>query len=268
MVKQVWDLAGHNHFGRDGVVLAVGGGATTDVAGFVASTWMRGVRLVCVPTTLLGMVDAGIGGKTGIDTQYGKNMVGSFWAPSHVFCDTDVLRTLPTEEIRSGLGEIIKCGFIADPVIVSLALEPELNFAELITRAVRVKAEVVGHDFRETHCRAILNYGHTLAHAIEVVEDYTWRHGQAVAVGCLFATGLAVAAGFLSPDVIIQQRKVLSRLGLPTTYSAKRRADIEHTMLTDKRLEMENCGSSSSMKIIRCISSPIHQPICSTMRGV
>ncbi|QRV02940.1 3-dehydroquinate synthase [Arcanobacterium phocisimile] len=236
VLQQLWDKAGEEHFGRDGVVLAIGGGATTDVAGFMASTWMRGVRFVCVPTTLLGMVDAGLGGKTGIDTRHGKNLVGSFWAPSHVFCDTDVLTTLPSQEIRSGLGEIIKCGFISDPQIVTISLQDKLDFAELITRAVRVKADVVGSDFHETSRRAVLNYGHTLAHAIELVENYSWRHGQAVAVGCLFATGLAVAAGYLPADTIDQHRAVLTRLGLPTTYSGQKRELVEEAMLTDKKV--------------------------------
>ncbi|WP_216381142.1 3-dehydroquinate synthase [Arcanobacterium phocae] len=235
-IEQLWDIAGQAHLGRDAVVLAVGGGATTDVAGFFASTWMRGIRLVSVPTTILGMVDAAVGGKTAINTAQGKNLVGTFWPPSYVFCDLDVLGTLPEEQRLSGLAEVAKCGFIADQNISTMLAQPSYDLHELIARAIRVKADVVSQDLRESSLRQVLNYGHTLGHAIELVENYSWKHGQAVAVGCIFAASLAVSAGYASPDLVADHRSVLEQLGLPTTYPADKREQIERAMRSDKKV--------------------------------
>ena len=171
---------------RTAVVVGVGGGATTDLAGFAAASWLRGVRCVPVPTTLLGMVDAAVGGKTGINIAEGKNLVGAFHPPAGVLCDLATLVTMPHEDYISGLAEIVKAGFIADPVILDRVEEDPAGAAapdgphtrELVERAVRVKAEVVGADLRESGLREILNYGHTLAHAIEKAEDYRFRYGH------------------------------------------------------------------------------------------
>ena len=236
VVELLWNVAGDLHLGRDCVVVAVGGGATTDVAGFFASTWMRGVRLISVPTTLLGMVDAAVGGKTAINTNSGKNLVGTFWTPSHVFCDIEVLSALPEAEVASGLAEVAKCGFIADSEIISALDSSPLDFHELIRRAVAVKARIVGEDLRESGVRELLNYGHTLGHAIEKVENFSWKHGAAVSVGCVFAAALSVAAGFAQSRFIEEHQRVLASLGLPVTYSAAKREEVERAMLADKKV--------------------------------
>ncbi|MGH3434482.1 MAG: 3-dehydroquinate synthase family protein, partial [Thermocrispum sp.] len=180
-----WGVLGQIGLDREGVVVGLGGGAATDLAGFVAATWMRGVRLVNVPTTLLGMVDAAVGGKTGINTDAGKNLVGAFHEPSAVLVDLATLETLPRNELVAGMAEVVKGGFIADPVILDLieadpqaALDPAGDvLAELVRRKIQVKADVVAADLKESSLREVLNYGHTLAHAIERRERYRWRHG-------------------------------------------------------------------------------------------
>ena len=173
---------------RDAVV-AVGGGAVTDLAGFAAAVYHRGIRVVYVATTLLGQIDASVGGKTGVNLPEGKNLVGAFWQPSAVLCDTEALDTLAPEEMRSGLGEMAKYHFIADADLHSLALP------ERIARCVAIKAEVVADDERESGRRAVLNYGHTLAHALEAHGGYDLRHGEAVAVGLIYAAELAHRTG-------------------------------------------------------------------------
>ncbi|MPV37999.1 3-dehydroquinate synthase [Georgenia subflava] len=245
VVARCWDRLGEHRFGRQDVVVAVGGGATTDVAGFVAASWLRGVRLVNVPTTLLGMVDAALGGKTGINTAAGKNLVGAFHPPAGVVCDLAALTTLPAADLRAGLAEVVKAGFIADERILDLveadggaaAQDPASPvLRELVQRAVAVKARVVGEDLREAGLREILNYGHTLAHAIERTEAYSWRHGDAVAVGMVFAAELAHAAGMLDAAVVDRHRKVLSLLGLPTTYRGDRWPELHDAMARDKKV--------------------------------
>ncbi|CAM5470175.1 3-dehydroquinate synthase [Streptomyces badius] len=193
-----WKALGQTGFTRTDVIVGVGGGATTDVAGFVAASWLRGVRWIAVPTTVLGMVDAAVGGKTGINTAEGKNLVGAFHPPAGVLCDLAALESLPVHDYVSGMAEIIKAGFIADPVILDLVeADPEgartpsgPHTAELIERSIRVKAEVVSSDLKESGLREILNYGHTLGHAIEKNERYKWRHGAAVSIGMVFAAEL------------------------------------------------------------------------------
>jgi 3-dehydroquinate synthase len=244
-----WEALGTAGFTRSDAVVTYGGGATTDLGGFVAATWLRGVRVVHVPTTLLGMVDAAVGGKTGINTGAGKNLVGSFHEPAGVLCDLATLATLPREELVAGLGEVVKCGFIADPAILDLvdatdpadlaADSPQLR--ELVERAIRVKADVVGADLRETGGadgglgREVLNYGHTLAHAIERTEDYRIRHGEAVAIGCVFVAELAGRAGLLAPDVVARHRAAFGRVGLPTTYDAASFETLLAAMKVDKK---------------------------------
>jgi 3-dehydroquinate synthase len=238
-----WGVLGRIGLGRDGAVVGLGGGAVTDVAGFVAATWLRGVRLVNVPTSLLGMVDAAVGGKTGINTEAGKNLVGAFHEPSHVFIDLDTLAGLPAAELVAGMGEVVKTGFIADPTILELieadpkaALDPGGPvLAELIVRSVRVKADVVSADLRESSLREILNYGHTLAHAIERREDYRWRHGTAVAVGLVYAAELARAAGRLDDATADRHRTVLTALGLPTGYHRDALPELLEHMRQDKK---------------------------------
>ncbi len=238
-----WSALGRAAFSRQDVVVGLGGGATTDLAGFVAATWLRGVRVVQVPTTLLAMVDAAVGGKTGINTAEGKNLVGAFHSPAGVLCDLATLETLPAEDLRAGLAEVVKCGFIADPRILELveadpaaAADPSGPvLAELVERAVAVKAKVVGEDLREASLREILNYGHTLGHAIEHVEGYRWRHGEAVGVGMVFAAELASLAGRLGAGDVARHRRVLTSLGLPVTYRGDRWPQLLEAMRRDKK---------------------------------
>ncbi|MDK8449835.1 3-dehydroquinate synthase [Corynebacterium mastitidis] len=221
----IWDRLGAAGWTRRDTVVGLGGGAVTDVAGFAAATWMRGIRVVQVPTTLLAMVDAAVGGKTGINTAAGKNLVGAFHEPGAVLIDLDYLDTLPRAEIVAGSAEIIKTGFIADPEILRryeedprAALDPRGTLPELIERSVRVKAEVVGQDLKESGLREILNYGHTFGHAVELREEYRWRHGSAVAVGMMYAAHLAHGRGLIDAALLRRHRDVLASVGLPTGY--------------------------------------------------
>ena len=246
VLESVWGRLGELRLGRDGAVVGLGGGATTDLAGFAAATWLRGVPVVQVPTTLLAMVDAAIGGKTGIDTPAGKNLVGAFHAPAAVVCDLDALAGLPAVELRAGLGEVVKCGFIADPVILDRVLADPADLkrwdapvlAELVARCAAVKAAVVGVDPAEAGAREILNYGHTCAHAIERVTGYAWRHGEAVAVGCVFAAEVARALGRLDPAVVALHRQALSAAGLPVSFEqgAGRFEELVRAMASDKKV--------------------------------
>jgi len=223
--------------------VGVGGGATTDLAGFVAATWLRGVRWIAVPTTVLGMVDAAIGGKTGVNTAEGKNLVGAFHPPAGVLCDLAALDSVPVNDYVSGLAEVIKAGFISDPVILDLveadpaaARTPQgPHTAELIERAIRVKADVVSTDLKEAGLREILNYGHTLAHAIEKNERYNWRHGAAVSVGMVFAAELGRLAGRLDDATADRHRAVLGSVGLPLTYRGDQWPKLVETMKVDKK---------------------------------
>ncbi len=238
-----WEVLGHIGLTRADAVVSLGGGAATDLAGFVAATWMRGVRVVHVPTTLLAMVDAAVGGKTGINTAAGKNLVGSFHEPTAVLVDLSTLDTLPPAEMVAGMSEVVKAGFVADPVILqrieadpAAALDPSGDvLGELVHRAVRVKAEVVSADLRESHQREVLNYGHTLGHAIERREGYRWRHGDAVAVGMVFAAELSHRAGRLDDATLRRHRDVLTALGLPTRYQPGALPELIAAMRTDKK---------------------------------
>ncbi|WP_238146831.1 3-dehydroquinate synthase [Ornithinimicrobium murale] len=238
-----WAALGQGGFTRNDLVVGVGGGAVTDLAGFVAASWLRGVDVVQLPTSLLGVVDAAVGGKTGINTAEGKNLVGAFHEPRAVLCDPAWLQTMARPDLVSGLAEVIKCGFIVDPVILDLVeADPAAAcdagapvVGELIARAVQVKADVVEHDLTEAGIREILNYGHTFAHAIEQVEDYRWRHGDAVAVGMVFAAELAVRSGVLSPAVLDRHRAVLGSVGLPTSYAGSDWTALREAMARDKK---------------------------------
>jgi 3-dehydroquinate synthase len=219
------------------VVIGVGGGAVTDLAGYVAASWLRGVRWVPVPTSLLGMVDASVGGKTGVNIAAGKNLVGAFHTPAGVLCDLDAFATLPAGDLLAGLAEVIKCGFIADPRILEL-IGPSPSPAvlrELVERSIQVKADVVGVDLKESGLREILNYGHTLGHAIEKRERYGWKHGHAVSVGLIFAAALSRLSGRLDEPAAERHRAVLERLGLPTGYDRAAWPDLLAAMRVDKK---------------------------------
>lgn len=242
-VAALWDALGGARLTRSDAIVAIGGGATTDVAGFVAATWLRGIRVVHVPTTLLAMVDAAIGGKTGINTAAGKNLVGAFHPPAGVLVDLDVLTTLPDPQWVNGMAEVIKAGFIADPVILDLIENDPAGASsvrgehtvELIERSIRVKADVVSTDLKETGPREFLNYGHTLGHAIEQVEHYRVPHGHAVSIGMVFAAALGRHSGHLDNATADRHRAMLERVGLPTGYRAAALPELLDAMRIDKK---------------------------------
>ena len=247
VLVELWTRLGQEAFTRDDLVVGIGGGAVTDLAGFAAASWLRGVQVVHLPTSLLGVVDAAVGGKTGINTAEGKNLVGAFHPPAAVLCDPAWLTSMPRADYVSGLAEVLKCGLIADPVILDLVqarpsaavdptVDPELA-VELIARAVQVKADVVAADLTESSLREVLNYGHTYAHAIELLEDYTWRHGDAVAVGLVFVAEVARRAGLIDQALVDRHRDVLTAVGLPITYpaGADRWEELRAAMARDKK---------------------------------
>lgn len=264
VAASLWGRLGRAGFTRSDAIVGVGGGTVTDLAGFVAATWLRGVQVVQVPTTLLGMVDAAVGGKTGINTEEGKNLVGAFHPPVGVLCDLDVLRSLPEADFVGGLAEVIKCGFIADPVILDLVAQdptaarradnPRLR--ELIERAIRVKADVVAVDLKDNAVREILNYGHTFGHAIEQVEQFSWRHGEAISVGMVYVAELARLTGHLTgpegDDLVAWHRAVLESVGLPTTYRPDRFEALLTAMSRDKKAR----GSTLRFVVLDGLAEP------------
>ena len=243
VATQLWSSLADHHITRADCIVGLGGGATTDLAGFVAATWLRGVQVVLVPTTLLGMADAAVGGKTAIDIAAGKNLVGAFHSPAGVLADLATLETVPRADYVAGLAEVIKTGFIADPVILDLvrqdpdgATVPHGRHArELLERAIRVKAGVVSDDLTEQGPREILNYGHTLGHAIERVEGYRFRHGDAVAIGMVYVAELARLAGRLDEQTVRLHRDVLASVGLPTAYRPDAWPLLREAMSVDKK---------------------------------
>lgn len=250
-VQVAHNLLGELKFTRSDLVISIGGGATTDVAGFVAATWLRGIDVIHIPTTLLAMVDAAVGGKTGINTTAGKNLVGSFHNPISVWCDLSTLQTLPIDDFKAGMAEVIKCGFISDLKIIEIietagddVLSPSSKYlAECIERAISVKAKVVAADFKENKNgalgREILNYGHTFGHAIEKLENYSWRHGDAIAVGMMFVAYLSFKTGLCDKELVEKQERIFSMLGLPLTY----KGDF-NSLLDAMKIDKKARGSS------------------------
>ncbi|MCW1803669.1 3-dehydroquinate synthase [Brachybacterium squillarum] len=239
----LWGVCGQAEIGRQDLVIGLGGGAATDLAGFVAASWLRGIAVLQVPTTVAAMVDAAVGGKTGINTSEGKNLVGAFHPPIAVVEDLDVLAGLGANDVAAGLAEVVKGGFIADERILEIIEEdPQAvldvtsdAFREVVERKIRIKARVVSEDLTEQGNREILNYGHTLGHAIERNERYQWRHGAAVAVGMMFAAELSHLAGKLSEADVDRHRAVLTSLGLPTNYRDRQWPKLEDAMKRDKK---------------------------------
>ena len=223
-------------YGRDAAVIALGGGVVGDVAGFVAATYMRGIPFVQVPTTLLAMIDASIGGKTGVDTPLGKNLVGAFHQPSAVIADLDVLRTLPAPHLRAGLAEALKHGVIADaayfddvagaaPDIVGGSRGAAGALEQVVVRSVSIKADVVARDEREGGVRKTLNFGHTLGHAIELRSGYKMLHGEAVAVGMVLESRVAERLGIAETGTSDRVRDAIERSGLPSSRPADQDPD-------------------------------------------
>ncbi|MDO5048365.1 MAG: 3-dehydroquinate synthase [Actinomycetaceae bacterium] len=258
VLEVAWDAAGAAHISRRDLIVGVGGGATTDLAGFVAASWLRGVSVLQVPTTLLGMVDAAVGGKTGINTSFGKNLAGAFHSPIAVIADIDTLDTLPDAEFNAGMGEVIKCGFIRDSTILDVVEhagpikkgDPEV--IDLVEKAVRVKAEVVSSDLKESGMRELLNYGHTLAHVIEKLENYEIRHGEAVSIGIVYAAHVAQEMGFCKEEWRKIQESTLVKQGLPISWKSDNFDSLIEVMTSDKKVRSSQvrmvltCGSNHS----------------------
>jgi 3-dehydroquinate synthase len=242
-LNKVWNWLGAAGFTRSDLIVGIGGGAITDLAGFAAASWLRGVDWIAVPTSLAGMVDAAVGGKTGINSDYGKNLIGSFHSPTAVLIDTNFLQTLSDRDFSAGMAEVLKCGFIADPGILALAADHSVAslrknsdvMAELIHRAVSVKAAVVSSDFKESFAREALNYGHTLGHAIEIYAKYQLRHGEAVAIGLVYAAELAAARGLITDAELALHRSLLSAFQLPTTFDRQAWQKLAPLLALDKK---------------------------------
>ena len=242
-LNKVWNWLGAAGFTRSDLIVGIGGGAVTDLAGFAAASWLRGLDWVAVPTSLAGMVDASVGGKTGINSEYGKNLIGAFHSPSSVLIDTNFLKTLSDRDFAAGMAEVIKCGFIADPKILALAADHSVAslrknsdvMAELIHRAVSVKAAIVSSDFKESFARESLNYGHTLGHAIEIHAKYQMRHGEAVSIGLVYAAELAAARGLISADELDLHRSLLSAYQLPITFDRQAWQKLLPLLALDKK---------------------------------
>jgi 3-dehydroquinate synthase len=237
VLNRVWQRCAQVGLERSDAIIGFGGGATTDLAGFSAATWLRGIDWFAMPTSLAGMVDAAIGGKTGINSSTGKNLIGSFYSPSKVLIDTNFLSTLTLRDINAGMAEIIKYGFIADYKILNLVQDAVPDFEGLIYRSVKVKSKVVGKDFRESRAREVLNYGHTLGHAIEKDTQYKMRHGEAVAIGMVFAAELSRRLSGLSDDVVDLHRVLLRKFNLPTSYPKNRIVTLQKLLLKDKKVK-------------------------------
>lgn len=267
----VWRRLGDEGFTRSDAIVGLGGGAATDLAGFIAATWMRGIRYVNCPTSLLAMVDASTGGKTGINTEAGKNLVGSFYTPAGVLADMRTLATLPNDIFIEGLGEVAKSGFIMDPEILriledhaselrsfdgAMFLDSGLKdvVAELIEHTVGVKAYHVSADLKEAGLREFLNYGHTLGHAIEKLEHFRWRHGNAVAVGCVYAAELSHLLGYINQDLVDYHRSLLGSLGLPTSWNNGSWSDVLALMHRDKKAR----GNKLRFVVLESVGHPIH----------
>jgi 3-dehydroquinate synthase len=257
----LWSWLAASKVTRSDCVVGIGGGAATDLAGFAAASWLRGVPVVLLPTTLLGMVDAAVGGKTAIDIPEGKNLVGAFHPPAGVLADLATLRTLPKQDYVAGLAEVIKAGFIADGEILRLVREDPAaatmargsHTRELVERAIAVKATVVAADLRESGQREMLNYGHTLGHAIEKLERYTFRHGDAVAIGMVFAAEVARLAGYLAAADVEAHQAILTSVGLPVSYARAAWPQLRATMSLDKKTR----GARLRMVILDGIANPV-----------
>jgi 3-dehydroquinate synthase len=242
-LQALWNWLGAAGFTRSDAIIGIGGGTITDLAGFAAASWLRGIDWIAVPTTVAGMVDAAIGGKTGINSDYGKNLIGAFHSPRSVLIDSTWLKTLSDRDFAAGLAEVIKCGFIVDVQILDLVKGMKLEqirdnidlVQELITRSVAVKAHVVASDFKESFGREVLNYGHTLGHAIEIHSKFTLRHGEAVAIGLVFAAQLAGVKGLLDAQSVAAHKQILDNLGLPTTYPADAWQHLLPLLALDKK---------------------------------
>ena len=278
VIVNIWQKLGELGLNRNDLIIGIGGGTVTDLAGFAAATWLRGIDWVAIPTTVAGMVDAAIGGKTGINSSHGKNLIGSFHSPAAVLIDLDWIETLSERDVAAGMAEVVKCGFIADPKILNLLAHKSLKDVcndrelqmELIHRAVSVKANVVGQDFKESFLREILNYGHTLGHAIEKHSNYQLRHGEAVSIGMCFAAELAKIKVNLSEQIVEQHYAVLKALKLPTKYQASAWPELLAAMSLDKKTKSGTLRFVAIDDVGKCvrIESPTSDELASAYERI
>ncbi len=240
-LEKIWDYLGEIQLGRKDAVVGIGGGATTDLAGFAAATWLRGVAWFAFPTTLSAMVDASVGGKTGINSSAGKNLIGAFHSPSEVIVDLGFLDSLSDRDFSAGLAEVIKVGLIADPEILRILTDlPTIADArslsgELVARSIRVKADVVSRDFKEGELREILNFGHTFGHALEKLRSYELRHGEAVSVGLVYVLYLSEALLSLDPTITQNLIDMLEKFSLPVQTKDLGWEEFLRVMQSDKK---------------------------------
>lgn len=243
VLSQAWNWLGAAGFTRTDLIVGIGGGAVTDFAGYLAASWLRGIDWVAIPTTVAGMVDAAVGGKTGINSDYGKNLIGAFHSPISVLIDPMWLETLSDRDFAAGLAEVAKCGFILDEKILELMKSKTLQdirtsrevTLELIQRSVAVKAQVVSGDFKESFDREILNYGHTFGHAVELLSKYSLRHGECVSIGMVYVAYLCEQLSIITPEVCALHIATLSGLGLPVTYKGAEWPELLAAMKIDKK---------------------------------
>ena len=240
-LEKIWNYLGEIQLGRSDAIVGIGGGATTDLAGFAAATWLRGVAWFAFPTTLSAMVDASVGGKTGINSPAGKNLIGAFHSPSAVIVDLTFLDSLSDRDFSAGLAEVIKVGLIADPEILELLTKAPTILAarsasgELVARSIRVKADVVSRDFKEGELREILNFGHTFGHALEKIRAYELRHGEAVSVGLIYALYLSEALLALDPAITRNVITMLEKFTLPVQTKDLGWEEFLRVMQSDKK---------------------------------
>ena len=243
VLSQAWNWLGAAGFTRTDLIVGIGGGAVTDFAGYLAASWLRGIDWVAVPTTVAGMVDAAIGGKTGINSDYGKNLIGAFHSPISVLIDPIWLETLSDRDFAAGLAEVVKCGFIRDKEILNLIKSKSLAdirssreiTLELIERSVAVKALVVSGDFKESFDREVLNYGHTFGHAVELLSKYSLRHGECVSIGMAYIAYLSESLNLIGSELRSLHINTLTALGLPVTYNGAEWPELLAAMKLDKK---------------------------------
>ena len=242
-LNRIWDWLGAAGFTRSDLIVGIGGGAVTDFAGFAAASWLRGIDWIAIPTTVAGAVDAAIGGKTAINSEYGKNLIGAFHSPIAVIVDTSWFKSLSDRDFAAGLAEVVKAGFISDGKILEIIGSSNISqirsddslVRDLVARSIAVKANVVSIDFKESYDREILNYGHTLGHAIELDCKFELRHGECVAIGMAFMAALQLSLGLISSEIAQQHLDILENLGLPTSYKRQAWPQLLANMYLDKK---------------------------------
>lgn len=256
---KIWDWLGAAGFTRSDLIVGIGGGAVTDFAGFAAASWLRGIDWIAIPTTVAGAVDAAIGGKTAINSEYGKNLIGAFHSPIAVIVDTSWFLSLSDRDFAAGLAEVVKAGFISDGKILEIIgtsdiLQIRANESlvrEIVARSIAVKAAVVSVDFKESYDREALNYGHTLGHAIELDCKFELRHGECVSIGMAFMAQLQLSLGLISPELAAQHLDILDKLGLPTTY----KRDAWPALLANMYLDKKSRGKTLRLVTIKGIGA-------------